>query len=107
MSEQLRADFEAATWAYYQRLKQGGWTSPEEGDSSAPESLFWRKENGQYGVLQIEAAWSGWQLCAEHYGIEPKDRTPRCACCGTTENLHSDAGSGGPYRCGSPDCMVF
>lgn len=32
---------------------------------------------------------------------------PRCACCGTTENLHRDVGSGGPYRCNSVDCMVF
>ncbi|HWI02378.1 MAG TPA: hypothetical protein VNT52_00870 [Acidimicrobiales bacterium] len=32
---------------------------------------------------------------------------PRCACCGTAEGLHADYGSGGPYRCASPDCMVF
>lgn len=32
---------------------------------------------------------------------------PRCACCGTTENLRQDLGSGGPYRCTSPDCLVF
>lgn len=32
---------------------------------------------------------------------------PKCRCCGTTENLHEDLGSGGPYRCNSPDCMVF
>lgn len=32
---------------------------------------------------------------------------PRCACCGTTENLHHDFGSGGPYRCASPNCMVY
>lgn len=31
----------------------------------------------------------------------------KCACCGTTENLHRDYGSGGPYRCSSDDCMVF
>lgn len=30
-----------------------------------------------------------------------------CACCGTTENLHDDPGSGGPYRCNSPDCTVY
>lgn len=36
-----------------------------------------------------------------------KPPTPKCACCGTTDNLHSDYGSGGPYRCDSPDCMVF
>jgi len=32
---------------------------------------------------------------------------PRCRCCGTAENLHRDLGSGGPYRCDSPDCVVF
>lgn len=32
---------------------------------------------------------------------------PRCSCCGTTENLHKDFGSGGPYRCNSMDCVVF
>lgn len=40
----------------------------------------------------------------------PKDSCGRdmvCSCCGTTENLHADLGSGGPYRCNSPDCMVF
>lgn len=36
-----------------------------------------------------------------------KPYVPTCACCGTTENLHIDRGSGGPYRCNSPDCMVF
>lgn len=34
------------------------------------------------------------------------DTTPRCSCCGTTENLHRDLGSGGPYRCNSADCVV-
>jgi Tfp pilus assembly protein FimT len=33
--------------------------------------------------------------------------TPRCSCCGVTENLHRDFGSGGPWRCGSADCVVF
>lgn len=32
---------------------------------------------------------------------------PKCACCGTRENLHRDLGSGGPYRCNSPACTVF
>jgi hypothetical protein len=32
---------------------------------------------------------------------------PRCTCCGTTEDLHEDYGSGGPYRCGSRNCVVF
>lgn len=37
----------------------------------------------------------------------PTQPVPKCRCCGTTENLHEDLGSGGPYRCSSPDCMVF
>ena len=36
--------------------------------------------------------------------VEP---TPKCACCGTTENLWRDYGSGGPYRCNSSECVVF
>jgi recombinational DNA repair protein (RecF pathway) len=34
-------------------------------------------------------------------------RPMKCACCGTTKNLHEDFGSGGPYRCSSPNCIVF
>jgi hypothetical protein len=31
----------------------------------------------------------------------------KCAGCGTTENLHPDLGSCGPFRCNSPDCIAF
>lgn len=41
------------------------------------------------------------------YQWESFKNLPKCACCGTTENLHEDLGSGGPYRCNSPDCVVF
>jgi hypothetical protein len=37
----------------------------------------------------------------------PEEVVPKCACCGTTENLHRDLGSGGPWRCNSSDCIVF
>ena len=40
-------------------------------------------------------------------GIELKKEVPKCTCCGTIENVHPDSGSGGPYRCNSPDCIVF
>lgn len=59
---EARQEFEAAVWAYYKRIKAAGWSHPDEGDSSRRESIFWRTEAGQYGVLQIEAAWCGWQL---------------------------------------------
>lgn len=40
--------------------------------------------------------------------VDPqKEKAPRCACCGTTKNLHRDNGSGGPYRCSSVNCIVF
>ncbi len=57
-----REAFEDAVWAYYQRLKSRGWSHSDEGDPSRRESLFWRQENGMYGVRQIEAAWCGWKL---------------------------------------------
>lgn len=57
-----REDFEAKCWAYYQGLKAKGWSHPEEGDSTDPAALFWRNDDGRYGVHQIEAAWNGWQM---------------------------------------------
>lgn len=39
--------------------------------------------------------------------VQAEARVPRCTCCGTAENLYEDRGSGGPYRCASPDCMVY
>jgi len=34
-------------------------------------------------------------------------RPIKCAGCGTINNVRPDLGSGGPYRCSSPDCVVF
>lgn len=45
------------------------------------------------------------QIVAYHKQLRPT--VPKCAGCGTTLNLHRDVGSGGPYRCNSPDCVVF
>ena len=58
---QLRNTFERECFAYYQRIKAAGWSNPEEGDATSG-SLFWRQENGKYGVRQIEAAWQGFQM---------------------------------------------
>ena len=60
--EESRAAFQSHVWTYYAGLKAAGWSHPEEGDSSNPESLFWRTPSGKYGVAQIEAAWCGWQM---------------------------------------------
>ncbi len=48
-----------------------------------------------------------WPLFCNQLRVDLEDAKPKCACCGTKENLHRDLGSGGPYRCNSPDCMVF
>lgn len=39
--------------------------------------------------------------------LKPKPVEKKCSGCGTTENLHVDNGSGGPWRCSSTDCMIF
>ena len=60
--DQNRVAFETACFAYYRDLKAKGWHHPDEGDLTSA-SLFWREDNGKYGVHQIEAAWCGWQMC--------------------------------------------
>lgn len=88
MSEDTRKRFETACFAYYQRLKAAGWSHPDEGDAT-PESLFWRKPNGMYGVEQIEAAWQGFL-----FAQEPVDMLLFCPNCG---EQHIDAPSDDAY----------
>lgn len=57
-------------------------------------------------VEEPDVCWSEvreYELSLFEQTVEP----PKCACCGTTENLHRDYGSGGPYRCDSDDCVVY
>lgn len=61
-----------------------------------------RMDKSQRTLVRFAFA-SGW-LKAK---APPPPEVPKCAGCGTIENLHRDYGSGGPYRCDSPDCMVF
>jgi NMD protein affecting ribosome stability and mRNA decay len=58
--EDERAQFEVYCFRYYTTLKQRGWSDPNEGSESTPESIFWRTPIGQYGIRQVEAAWNGW-----------------------------------------------
>ncbi len=72
-----------------------------------------------YQTTACQQRWEAWQACADWHTsqevakqmAEAEKRRlasiPRCACCGTTENLHADLGSGGLYRCNSSDCVVF
>jgi hypothetical protein len=57
-----RQAFEDLIWQFYQAKKAHGFSRPDEGDPNNRESLFWKAEDGSYGVRQIEAAWQGWQL---------------------------------------------
>lgn len=59
------------------------------------------------GGSSVVGAWRRQQEAREALERLTASITPRCACCGTTENLHRDVGSGGPWRCNSADCMVF
>lgn len=49
------------------------------------------------------------ELRANNPGVplDSSGRLIRCSCCHTTKNLHEDFGCGGPYRCNSPDCVMF
>lgn len=57
----LRASFEDVVFRYYEKLKSAGWAAPEEGDPSR-EALFWRTEEGRYGVASVQAAWVGFRM---------------------------------------------
>lgn len=46
------------------------------------------------------------QIPAEGKDAEIKP-VPRCSGCRTTKNLREDLGSCGPWRCDSPNCVVF
>ena len=59
--------FEDAAYALYQQKRTAGTLPPDDGDGSR-ESLFWKQENGEYGVLMFNAAWWGWQARAESVG---------------------------------------
>ncbi len=59
------------------------------------------EDNRLYGVFVLLEPWR-WPLSKV-----PVKPVPKCAGCGTTKNLHSDPGSGGPWRCDSDDCVVF
>ena len=64
-----RERFEAAAFNYYTGLKAAGWSHPDEGDNT-PESLFWLQPNGQYGVINLNAAWWAWQAAKQDMKLE-------------------------------------
>lgn len=58
---QERAEFEQAAYRHYLQRKASGKLNPDgEGDGSL-ESLVWKRDDGSYGVLALNAAFWGWQ----------------------------------------------
>lgn len=56
-----RARFEAACYAYYLERHAAGKTEDRNEPVGTPEQMFWKQENGTYGVLMYNASWWGWQ----------------------------------------------
>jgi hypothetical protein len=59
--EVTRTAFEAATLKYFIAQREAGKAIDDNGSPATPEALFWRKENGDYGVEMFNAAWWGWK----------------------------------------------
>lgn len=62
-----RGAFEQQCWAYYGRLKAAGWSDAQEGDTTLREALFWRQEDGRYGVHSVQQAWEGFKFGVEAF----------------------------------------
>ena len=60
-----REAFEKAAYNHYLQRKATGKIDPSAEGDGTPEAMFWRDENGNYGVLMFNAAWWGWQDGAE------------------------------------------
>lgn len=61
LQQLIRMSFEDVLFRYYERLKAAGWAAPGEGDPT-PEALFWRNDQGMYGVASVQAAWMGFRM---------------------------------------------
>ena len=58
--EQLRTRFEAWYLAEFERVRAAGTAIDDNGSPATAEALFWKAEDGNYGVRSIHAAWIGW-----------------------------------------------
>lgn len=61
----------------------------------------------QAGKLRYRAQLGHLQATNPGVLLDRYGRLVKCSSCNTTENLHDDMGSGGPYRCSSSDCVMF
>lgn len=52
--------FEDASHEHYLSMRKAGLVIDDSVELLPKESLFWRKEDGSYGVASMNAAWWGW-----------------------------------------------
>lgn len=58
----MRSDFERQCMTLMQAKRDAGTVmASDNGCEVAPQALFWRKDNGEYGVEMFNAAWRGYQ----------------------------------------------
>lgn len=60
-------------------------------------------------IVKLRFAVVKGQRRAAHPGarLDQYGRPIVCSGCGRTKKLHYDFGSGGPYRCNSPSCVMY
>lgn len=56
-----RAEFEQLAYQHYLDRKAAGKLDPTAEGDGTPEALFWKQEDGSYGVLMFNAAWQGFK----------------------------------------------
>ena len=60
-SGELRKDFEQLAYQHYLAQKAAGKLDPTAEGDGTPEALFWKQEDGSYGVRMFNAAWQGFK----------------------------------------------
>ena len=60
-SGDLRKEFEQLAYRHYLDRKVAGKLDPTAEGDGTPEALFWKQEDGSYGVLMFNAAWQGFK----------------------------------------------
>jgi len=59
--DQIRSEFEQAAMQHFVAQREAGKAVDDNGSPPTPEALFWKDEQGNYGVKMFNAAWWGWK----------------------------------------------
>jgi hypothetical protein len=57
---QERLLFEKAAYGHFIKKLLAGKIDPANAADASPDALFWKQDNGEYGVLAFNPAWWGW-----------------------------------------------